>query len=160
MPHSYGIRARTRYLFQRGYREHGQIRLSTYLKTYKIGDIVDIKVNGAVQKGMPHKYYHGKTGVVYNVTQTSVGVLIYKIVGNRYMEKRVNVRIEHVKHSKCRQDFLDRVKANEVKRREARAEGKTVQLRRQAALPVAAHVVSTEGNTPVTLHPVAYDTTI
>jgi large subunit ribosomal protein L21e len=28
------------------------------------------------------------------------------------MEKRVNIRIEHVKHSKCRQEFLDRVKAN------------------------------------------------
>ncbi|CAB93015.1 60S ribosomal protein L21-A [Schizosaccharomyces pombe] len=160
MPHSYGIRARTRYTFQRGFREHGQIRLSTYLKTYKVGDIVDIKVNGAVQKGMPHKYYHGKTGVVYNVTQSSVGVLIYKVVGNRYMEKRVNVRIEHVKHSKCRQDFLDRVKANEAKRKEAKAQGKTVQLRRQPAPPATAHFVSTENNEPVTLHPVAYDTTI
>lgn len=39
---------------------------------------MDIKANGAVQKGMPHKVYHGKTGVVYNVTKTSVGVIIYK----------------------------------------------------------------------------------
>jgi large subunit ribosomal protein L21e len=35
------------------------IKLSTYLITYRVGDIVDIKANAAQQKGMPHKYYHG-----------------------------------------------------------------------------------------------------
>jgi len=29
------------------------IPLSTYLKQYKVGDIVDVVANGAVQKGMP-----------------------------------------------------------------------------------------------------------
>lgn len=29
--------------------------MSTYLVTYKVGDIVDIKANSAEQKGMPHK---------------------------------------------------------------------------------------------------------
>lgn len=43
-----------------------------------------------------------RTGIVYNVTPSSVGVIVYKVVGNRYMEKRVNLRVEHVKHSKCR----------------------------------------------------------
>ncbi|KAG0018244.1 hypothetical protein BGZ80_007396, partial [Entomortierella chlamydospora] len=60
MPHSYGIRARTRHMFARNFREHGMpIKLTTYLKTYKVGDIVDIKANGAIHKGMPHKFYHG-----------------------------------------------------------------------------------------------------
>ncbi|KAF9998089.1 hypothetical protein BGZ79_008235, partial [Entomortierella chlamydospora] len=55
MPHSYGIRARTRHMFARNFREHGMpIKLTTYLKTYKVGDIVDIKANGAIHKGMPH----------------------------------------------------------------------------------------------------------
>jgi len=31
-------------------------------------------------QGMPHKYYHGKTGVVWNVTKRAVGVEIYKQV--------------------------------------------------------------------------------
>lgn len=44
----------------------------------------------------------GRTGIVYNVTPSAVGVIVYKVVGNRYMEKRVNLRVEHVKHSKCR----------------------------------------------------------
>jgi hypothetical protein len=34
---------------------------------------------GAVQKGMPYKVYHGKTGVVYNVTKSAVGVILYVI---------------------------------------------------------------------------------
>ena len=31
------------------------IPLSTYLKVYRVGDIVDVVANGAVQKGMPYK---------------------------------------------------------------------------------------------------------
>jgi ribosomal protein L21E len=47
-------------MFARNFREHGMpIKLTTYLKTYKVGDIVDIKANGAIHKGMPHKFYHG-----------------------------------------------------------------------------------------------------
>ena len=37
--------------------------------------------DGAVQKGMPHKLYHGKTGRVYNVTQHAVGIIVNKRVG-------------------------------------------------------------------------------
>ena len=39
------------------------------------------------------------------------------------MEKRVNLRIEHVKHSKCRQEFLDRVKENRAKKAAAKESG-------------------------------------
>lgn len=39
------------------------------------------------------------------------------------MEKRVNLRVEHVKHSKCRQEFLDRVVSNAAKKKEAKAKG-------------------------------------
>lgn len=38
------------------------------MKNYRVGDIVDIKANGAVQKGMPYKVYHGKTGGTYTPT--------------------------------------------------------------------------------------------
>ncbi len=50
MPAGHGTRARTRDSFSRPFRGHGYIPLSTYLRTYKIGDYVDIKVNSAVQK--------------------------------------------------------------------------------------------------------------
>ncbi|CAB4375294.1 60S ribosomal protein L21-A [Rhizophagus irregularis] len=160
MPHSYGIRARTRYMFSRKFRETGSIRLSTYLKTYKVGDIVDIKANGAVQKGMPHKFYHGRTGIIYNVTKSAVGVIINKVVGNRYIEKRVNVRIEHIKHSKCRDDFLRRVKENAIKKKEARAKGEKVNLKRQPEGPRKSHFVSTNKNMPTTITPIPYETLV
>merc|ERR1719445_604741 len=57
-----GYRRGTRDMFSRAYKKKGVEHLSTYLKVYKHGDIVDIKGNGAFQKGMPHKSYHGKTG--------------------------------------------------------------------------------------------------
>ena len=60
-----GYRRGTRDMFSRAYKTKGVEHLSTYLKCYKTGDIVDIKGNGAFQKGMPHKSYHGKTGKSY-----------------------------------------------------------------------------------------------
>jgi large subunit ribosomal protein L21e len=157
---SRGYRSGTRYAFQRDFKKHGAIPLSTYLKIYKVGDIVDIKANGSIQKGMPHKYYHGKTGIVYNVTKTSVGVIINKVVGHRYLEKKVNLRVEHVKHSACRQEFLNRVKSNAALKKEAKAKGETVQLKRQPAKPRGSRIITTEGNIPQTLAPVAYETFI
>jgi ribosomal protein L21E len=50
MPAGAGLRSRTRHMFARGFRNHGYIPLTTYLRTYKIGDYVDIKVNGAIHK--------------------------------------------------------------------------------------------------------------
>ena len=89
MPHSFGYRAGTRDLFSRPFRQHGPEHLSTYLHTYRIGDYVDVKANGAIHKGMPHKFYHGRTGVVWNVTPRAVGVKINKRVGNRIIKKKV-----------------------------------------------------------------------
>ena len=60
---------------------------------------------------------------MYNVTPSAVGVIVHKIVGNRYLEKRVNLRLEHVRHSKCRQEFLDRVKSNHDAHVTAKANG-------------------------------------
>ena len=174
--------------------------MSTFLVNYHVGDIVDIKANAAQQKGMPHKYYHGcvfvillfiyrilihsisfrRTGIVYNVTPSAVGVIVYKIVGNRYIEKRVNIRIEHVRHSKCRQEFLDRVKANHDAHVAAKEKGgqfyscfsqmsvrnsdprfsERVTLRRKPVLPREAYTVTIADNPPQTMVPVPYETTI
>jgi len=64
-----------------------------------------------------------RTGIIYNVTPSAVGVIVYKVVGNRYIEKRVNLRVEHVRHSKCRQEFLDRVKRIHDAHAAAKAKG-------------------------------------
>ncbi|KAL7747962.1 Small subunit processome complex component [Sorochytrium milnesiophthora] len=157
MPHSFGYRARTRHMFSKKFRQHGPEHLSTYMKQYKMGDIVDIKANASIHKGMPHKFYHGRTGIVYNVTKSSVGVIVNKRVGNRFMEKRVNLRVEHVKHSKCRDDFLRRVKENAAKRAEAKASGTKPVLKRQPVGPRPGHFVSTKGQMIETIHPIPYE---
>ncbi|KAI4378497.1 hypothetical protein MLD38_015968 [Melastoma candidum] len=72
MPAGHGLRSRTRDLFVRPFRMKGYIPLSTYLHTYK--------VNGAIHKGMPHKFYHGHTGSVWNVANGAIGVEINKRV--------------------------------------------------------------------------------
>merc|ERR1719265_2567852 len=60
----------------------GMPSLSRYLTTYRRGDMVDIKADPSIQVGMPYQIYHGKTGVVFNVTKTAVGVEVTKTVGN------------------------------------------------------------------------------
>lgn len=49
----------------------------------------------------------------------------------KILAKRINVRIEHVKHSKSRDSFLQRVKENESKKLEAKQKGSWVELKRQ-----------------------------
>jgi len=122
-------------LFQKKFRHHGPRNTQTFLKTYHVNQIVDVHGDGGQQKGMPHKFYHGKTGRVWNVTKRAIGVELNKLVGGRIVPKRIHVRIEHVKHSKCRQDFLDRVVRNEKVKKEAKAAGKYVFPKRLPTQP-------------------------
>ena len=153
-----GVRRGTRYLFSKGFKKHGVEKLSTFLKVYKRGDIVDIKGNGAFHKGMPHKFYHGKTGRVFNVTKHAVGVVVNKRVRTRIIPKKINLRVEHIKHSTCRQDFLDRLKENDDKRREAKTTGTKVNLKRQPKQPRGSSFIRVSpANKPITLQPLPYE---
>ena len=125
MPAGHGLRSRTRDLFARPFRKKGYIPLTTYLRTYKIGEYVDVKVNAAIHKGMPHKFYHGRTGRVWNVTKRAIGVEINKQVGNRIIKKRIHVRVEHVQPSRCAEEFRLRKKKNDELKAEAKARGRT-----------------------------------
>merc|ERR1711887_326021 len=135
MTNAHGKRRGTRYMFSKEFRNKGMPGLATYMHVYKRGDIVDIKGTGTIQKGMPHKCYHGKTGRVYNVTQHAVGIIVNKQVKGKILAKRINVRIEHVKHSKSRDSFLQRVKANEKRKLDAKKDGTWVELKRQPEAP-------------------------
>jgi large subunit ribosomal protein L21e len=94
------------------------------------------------------------------VTKSAVGVILYRQVGNRYMEKRINVRIEHVRHSRSRDEFLARVKSNAAKKRQAKETGEHLHLKRQPAQPREARTVSASDNKPENVAPIAYETTI
>merc|ERR1712002_852475 len=156
MTNTKGIRRGTRYMFSQKFRHHGNPNISRLMTQYKKGDIVDIKGDGSVQKGMPHKVYHGKTGRIYNVTKHAVGVIVNKRVKGRIIPKRINVRIEHVKHSKSRLAFIQRVHDNEQKRKEAKETGVKVLLKRQPTQPRLAHFVRSGGVEPELVTPVPY----
>uniref|UniRef100_A0A673TG44 60S ribosomal protein L21 n=1 Tax=Suricata suricatta TaxID=37032 RepID=A0A673TG44_SURSU len=75
----------------------------------------------------------------------------------KILAKRINVRIEHIKHSKSRDSFLKRVKENDQKKKEAKEKGTWVQLKRQPAPPREAHFVRTNGKEPELLEPISYE---
>jgi len=122
MPHSYGYRARTRDMFSRDFRTKGHLNATTYLTVYKRGDFVDIKCNPMIHKGMPFKHYHGRTGVVFNVTPRALGVIVNKEVNGKIIKKRINVRVEHVKPSKCQKENKGRALINDTIKRSVRGE--------------------------------------
>ncbi|CAH9100696.1 unnamed protein product [Cuscuta europaea] len=155
MPAGHGIRARTRDLFARGFRKRGAIPLSTHLRVFHIGEYVDVKVNGAIHKGMPHKYYHGRTGCVWNITKRAIGVEVNKQVRNRIIPKRIHVRIEHVQASRCAEEFKLRVKKNDQLKAEAKARGEVISTKRQPKGPNPGFMV--EGATLETVTPIPYD---
>ncbi len=99
-----------------------------------------------------------KTGIVYNVTPHAVGIIVHKRVGHRFIEKRINIRIEHIRKSRSREGFLTRVKENEVKRKEAKEKGVAVQLKREPVKPKGARYVRVnDKNAPETLAPVPFE---
>uniref|UniRef100_A0A2K6JRS3 60S ribosomal protein L21 n=1 Tax=Rhinopithecus bieti TaxID=61621 RepID=A0A2K6JRS3_RHIBE len=149
MRNTKGKRRGTQYMFSRPFRKHGVVPLATYMRIYKKGDIVDIKGMGTC--------YHGKTGRVYSVPQHAVGIVVNKQVKGKILAKRINVRIEHIKHSKSRDSFLKRVKENDQKKKEAKEKGTWVQLKRQPAPPREAHFVRTNGKEPELLEPIPYE---
>ncbi|XP_064431566.1 large ribosomal subunit protein eL21-like [Mirounga angustirostris] len=149
MTNTKGKRRGTHYMFSRPCRKHGVVPLATYMGIYKKGDTGDIKGMGTVQKGMPHKCHHGNTGRVYSVTQHAVGMVVNKQVKG----KRINVRIEHMKHSRSRDSFLKRVKETDQKKKEAKEKGTWGQRKCQPAPPREAHLVRTDEKEPKLLEP-------
>ena len=159
MPHSYGIRARTRHMFAKKFKHHGPILFSQYLMNVKVGDFVVIFADPSIHKGMPHKAYHGRTGIIFNVTKSAVGVRVNKLVNGRIIEKRIHVRIEHVRKSKCQKEILKRIKDNEATKEEARKTGVKVNLKRSPEQPKTGYFLKApggEGTEITTIQPLPF----
>ena len=102
---------------------------------------MDVIVDGSIHKGMPHKFYHGKTGKVFNVTAHACGVIVNKLHNGRIIPKRICVRIEHLRKSQSRLAFVARVKANDALKVAAKKEGKKIVTKRIPEQPRESHVV-------------------
>merc|ERR1712232_577221 len=109
-------------------------------------------------KGMPHKGYHGRTGIVFNVTKSAVGVRVNKLVNGRIIEKRIHVRIEHVRQSKCQKEILRRKVENEAAKENARKTGVKVNLKLTPMLPKAGFFLEKAGDDGVitTIQPLPF----
>merc|ERR1711900_109736 len=80
---------------------------------------------------------HGMPALKTYLTNYKVGDLVdIKANGNKVLEKRITVRVEHVRPSNSRKDFLKRVVANEAIKTEARKnKTKAVGIKRQPVQP-------------------------
>merc|ERR1712100_835888 len=110
--------------------------------------------DGSIHKGMPHKFYHGKTGRVFNITAHGVGVVVNKKVNGRVIQKRITVRVDHIRKSRSRLAFVERVKANDKLKVEAKKAGKKVITKRIPVQPSDAHVV--KGDNIVYMNPIKF----
>ena len=142
MVHSHGKRARTRDVFSKPFRRHGAPHFQRYTMSYRIGDYIDIITDGSIHKGMPHKCYHGKTGRVFNVNKHAIGVVINKQHNGRIIPKRIHVRIEHIRKSRSRLAFVERVKKNDEAKRAAKARNEKISCKRLPAAPIGSQVVA------------------
>lgn len=87
-----GYRRKTRSLLKRKPRERGKAGLSKLLYEYKSGEKVVVKIDPSVHKGMPHRRYHGKIGVIVNKKGRSYVVNVTQ--GSAV--KEIIVRPEHI----------------------------------------------------------------
>ncbi|EFP06337.1 hypothetical protein CRE_07565 [Caenorhabditis remanei] len=69
---------------------------------------------------MSFKAYHGRTGRIFIVTKSYCNQCHQT---RNILLKRININIEHIKPSKFRSDFLNRVKFNDKKRNAAKTGG-------------------------------------
>lgn len=63
-----GFRRKTRHKLHKAIRSKGKISITRYFQKFNDGDKVVLKAEPAVQKGMCHPRFHGKTGIVSGQT--------------------------------------------------------------------------------------------
>ena len=93
---SHGFRARTRSLMSKRVRTRGLSPVTNVLRDYEVGQRVDVVIDPGFHKGMPHRRYHGRTGVV--VGKRGRGVLVDISLGKA--TKSLIIRPEHLRPSR------------------------------------------------------------
>ena len=92
-----GYRHRTRSLLRRKVREKGKTGLNKILREYKTGDRVVVKLDPSVHKGMPHRRFHGRIGVVED---TRGRAYVVNVTQGKAV-KEIIVRPEHLEPFKA-----------------------------------------------------------
>lgn len=95
MTKSKGYRFKTRRVFKKHVRKRGMLPLTYMLQDYNEGDRVDIIVEPSTLRGMPHRRYHGRTGIIAK-HQGSAYIVHIKDGGKT---KQIIARPEHLRLS-------------------------------------------------------------
>lgn len=73
-----GFRNRTRKLLRKSVREKGAVpKASVLLRKYDVGERVAIKIDPSFHRAMPHRRYHGLTGVITGKRGEAYEVEVY-----------------------------------------------------------------------------------
>jgi large subunit ribosomal protein L21e len=64
MAHHNGPRKKTRYKFKKEIRRRGVLPVTSLIQRFEPGQKVHVVCEPSIQKGMPHRRFHGKTGTV------------------------------------------------------------------------------------------------
>ncbi len=96
MQKSEGFRSGTRYKLKKHPREKGLYPITRALKQFENGQIVHVKLDPSVQKGMPHPKFHGKTGKI--VGQRGSAFIVEVKDGNA--TKEIIARPQHLRECK------------------------------------------------------------
>ena len=88
-----GSRQGTRSILRKSKRERRRLFIGRTMHTYQEGDKVAIVLDGAQQKGMPHRRFHGLTGSI--VKPQGKAFVVSVVQGN--MQKTVVARPEHLR---------------------------------------------------------------
>ena len=93
MAHHNGPRKKTRYKLKKALRKRGLPPMTSIIQQFDIGQKVHVICEPSVQKGMPHRRFHGKTGTVIG-QRGRAWVLLVNDGGS---EKTVIARPQHLK---------------------------------------------------------------
>ena len=90
MPRSHGYRRKTRHLLSKDRKAKA---LTPFLRSYEVNQRVIIDIDPSQVKGMPHRRFQGKVGIIKEVRRRS---LVLEVpMGGKI--KKVITRLEHVK---------------------------------------------------------------
>ena len=90
---THGTRQGTRSILKKKKTQKGRLFINRALHPYKEGDKVSIVLDGAEQRGMPHRRFHGLTGTI--VKPQGNAFVVSVVQGN--MAKSVVARPEHLR---------------------------------------------------------------
>ena len=90
---SKGLRSKSRQILRKRPRDRGTNSITKALQQFEKGDSVNIVIDSAIHKGMPHIRFHGYTGKVEGKQGSSYLVGIND--GNKH--KTLVIRSEHLR---------------------------------------------------------------